>query len=214
MIALLIMVGLQAAAAQATPVPTVPSPVIERIVRMPTRDGLFRITLFDNRVAVAAVSERGSQVLVRKRTLSPESYVGYLASVTADRPALAELDSDAERLEGGGTGEIIVYGPDDEKLVVRYPVIATHPLPLARVVAMLDDLQQLVLATNPAHDAVMEWVPEVGDRVRMVSGQTATVSRTEEDGTIFVVYDEVGIVELVTRDQRTDRIVELIGPPS
>jgi len=212
MIALLALIGLQATMATPTPVPAAPSPVVERVVRFPRKEESYRITLFDNRVAVASRSEHGRQALVRKRRLTEASYVGYVAAIGSDRQVLARLGRDSSTLEGGGLGEITVYGPGDDRTVIRYHVMGSQPLPLARLVAMLDDLQRVVFDTNPAHDALTEWAPKPGDRVRMVTGQTATVTRAEEDGTVFVVYDDVGIVELVTPAQRSDRIIELIGP--
>jgi hypothetical protein len=212
MTAALLLIALQAATAMPSPTPTarVPSPVVERIV---TRgDSRTRLSLFDNRVAVVSLSEDGVQTVVRRRTLSAEAYLGYLAAVTETLPGLDALEPQQD-LPADNVGVITLHVGEGPERVVRYATLRSPKLALGRLLATLDDLQTVVMETKPAHDRLAIWEPQRGDRLRMVTGQTAVVVEVHDDGGVVVEYEDVGVIEYVAKGQRDSRILELLERP-
>ncbi|MCG6963883.1 MAG: hypothetical protein LJE95_11510 [Acidobacteria bacterium] len=212
MTAALLLIALQAATAMPSPTPTarVPSPVVERIV---TRgDSRTRLSLFDNRVAVVSLSEDGVQTVVRRRTLSAEAYLGYLAAVTETLPGLDALEPQQD-LPADNVGVITLHVGEGPERVVRYATLRSPKLALGRLLATLDDLQTVVMETKPAHDRLAIWEPRRGDRLRMVTGQTAVVVEVHDDGGVVVEYEDVGVIEYVAKGQRDSRILELLERP-
>ncbi len=211
MTAVLLLVVLQAASPLPLPTPTalVPSPVVERVVTIDS--STTRLSLFDNRVAVVSLAKDGLQTLVRRRTLSEEAYIGYLAAMTEALPGLDVLEPQQD-LPVVGVGVVTLHVGKGPERILRYATRRSPELALGRLLAMLDDLQKVVLDTKPAHDALASWTPQRGDRVRMVTGQTAEVIEVHDDGGVVVRYVDVGVIEFVAKVERDDRILDLLGP--
>ena len=211
MIAAALLLALQAATVTMTPTPVVevPSPVVERVVA--SQERAVRLTLFDNREAVVSVREHGHQVLARRRLLAEPVYVGYVAATTADRAALEKLARSTDVLREGGRGRISIFRPGAAPLIVRYSTLQAHDLVLGRLVAALDDLEKYVLETNPSFDAMKRWAPRVGDRVKLVNGQTATVIEVKANRVIVLEYDDAPMVEAIAPPQRSLRIVAVLS---
>ncbi len=194
-----------------TPVPVLeaPIPVVERIVRLP--ESTTRLTLFDNRVAVVSVRPGEGRPLLRKRTLSPGEYMGYLQALARVTAALRELGPDLNRLSGREPDATVTLNIGTEgPLEVRYSTLQVPRLAVGRLEGILDDLQKFVEETPPAYDEITAWKPRRGDRVRMVTGQTARVEEVLEDGAVILEMEDVGILELVGPSNRTDRIIAVL----
>lgn len=205
----LLLVALQAATPLPSPTALVPSPVVERVV---TTDGSrTRLSLFDNRVAVVSLAEGGARTLIRRRTLTEQEYLAYLSAITEALPGLDALEPQHD-LPADNVGVITLHVGGGPERVIRY---STHRLPklaLGKVLATLDGLQKVVLDTKPAHDRLAAWKPRRGDRLRMVTGQTAEVVEVHADGSVVVEYDDVGLIEHIAKSKRDDRILDLLGP--
>jgi hypothetical protein len=215
-----LVLGLQVATVVMAPVSTpgpaptpaqalhAPSPVVERIVTVAGRTA--RLSLFDNREAVVSIHGPDRSAKLRRRRLSEHEYVGYLGAVTSNLDAVEEAAGEAQLFSEGGKGRITIYRPGHPPLVIHYSPLQTPSLAIGRLVAVLDDLEKVVLATNPSFDALNRWSPRVGDRVEMVNGQTATVTEVHPRGVIVVTYDDVAMSEVIPKAQRAARILRIL----
>lgn len=188
-----------------TPVPGVPSAIVDRIVETPGER--TRLSLFSNGVAVVSVRHDGSKAALFKRTLSREVLVGYLVALEESARQIRALYSiPQEPGEAGGTVTIRLHAGPGDPILMRFRTVQMMPLAVGRLGTILDDLQTKVMATPPGYDEVMAWHPREGDEVEMVTGQKARVVEVRHDGTVIVEYENVGLSELVTPAERPRRI--------
>lgn len=200
------------ALAVATPAPPGPTPtpvtapvaVAERVV---TRGDLTtRLSLFSNRVAVLTVREDGRQTFVRRRTLTQEEYVGYLAELSHDGPLLRQEDIAPLREVGGDRTTLTLRvgtGPPHE---VEYsPLLVSH-LALSRLNAALDDLESVLRETSPSRAALESWQPARGDRVELWGGEIARVVEVRNDGVVILEHEDTPMIETLSADQLPQRI--------
>lgn len=168
-----------------------------------------RVTLFDNRMAVATVREDGEQVFLRQLTLDTiefSVYVQVLEEVadTAGREGDSSVDSDeAEVL-------ITISLPEMTPREIRFSPLQVLGLETARLTAMLNDLELRVCETSPSHEALRDWIPSVGDRVVLFTETRATVSEVRENGMVVLVHDDTGIIELVPKAQLSQVIMRVL----
>lgn len=199
----LLMVG----SASAVP-ETVPDVIVERHVARGGRR--MRVTLFDNRVAVATVREGELQVFFRKVTLNPTEYDVYLE-------AMAEVAGNLGRMErnppdaGEEASRIVLQLPGEDRREVVYSSLQVLDLPTARIVGVLDDLEMRVSNSAPNEDAVLRWDPAVGDRVALfVGGEEAVVTEVRDNGVILLEQKQAGMILIVPPEERIKIIFEVL----
>ncbi len=191
------------------PILEAPIPVVERIVHLP--EGTTRLTLFNNRVAVVSVRPVEGEPLLRRRTLTATEYISYLEAFSQIVEELRAMGSDLNRLSGREPDAFITLNIGAEgPLEVRYNTLQVPGLAVGRLEAVLDDLQTWVRKTPAGYDEIMAWKPREGDRVRMLTGETARVEEVREDGSLILRFEDVGINELVAPSGRTGRIAAIL----
>jgi hypothetical protein len=191
-----------------TPVVSAPQPVAERIVTLGQR--AVRLSLFDNRVAVVSVREQERQVFFRRLTLGETEYEVYRDALMRDAGAVVGRGR-SPGLTVAAEGLIRVQSRPGSVIEVRYSVGAVLDLVTTRLVATLDDLERRVSETSPSHEELLSWEPAPGDEVELYDGTRATVSEVFENGIIFLAYEETAIIEVVTPEQRSQRIMQVVS---
>ena len=190
--------------------PGMPSIVVERIITRPGER--TRLSLFSNGIAVVSLRSDGAKPSLFKRTLDRQDLVAYLIAlqdVAGKIRALSSVPDDS----GGPAGTITIHlaaGPGPP-IDMRYSPLSMMPLAIGRLGSILDDLQAKVLATPPGYDEVSAWTPREGDVVEMTTGQKARVTDINTDGSIVVSYEDVGVTELIPKDERTRRIRRILS---
>ncbi len=188
-----------------TPVPGVPSAIVDRIVETPGER--TRLSLFSNGVAVVSVRRHGAEPALFKRTLSRQVLVGYLVALEEAARQIRALHSiPQEPGDAGRTVTIRLHAGPGDPILLRFSTLEMMPLSVGRLGTVLDDLQTKVMATPPGYDEVTAWHPREGDEVEMATGQKARVVEVRDDGTVIVEYEDVGLSELVTPGERPQRI--------
>jgi len=180
-----------------------PAVIVERHLHRP--GSLIRITLFDNRMAVTTVREGSQQVFFRQLTLPPEEYKVYLEVFTA----VAETAGiEAIPRLGGGQIEAFVRlnVPGSPARTFRYSPRRMLDLPTTRLIKALDDLETRVAEVSPSHEALRQWTPRVGDRVRLFSGAIAAVSDIAPDGAVWFEHETGGLIEVVPANRLSDYV--------
>ncbi len=177
---------------------TAPRPVAERTLTANGRR--TRVALFDNRVA--AVSPRADDRLLdlRTMTLDEEVFVAYVSAIARDRDLVATSD-DPTLGAGTAAAEIRVTDSNGVVHVVTYEIARVAALPLARLVAALDDLEAYVLREAPDDPRVETWSPRVGDVVVLKSGARARVREVRDDGVVTFEHLDVALIERVPPGQ-------------
>ena len=184
-----------------TPVPTpgAPDPVVERMVT--TRGRSTRLVLFSNRVVVVTVRNGGEEPFVRRVTLEPEEYATYLGAIRRDTSALRATGR-RSTMRGRDEGARVVWYPEGggAPMHFEYSLLAALDLEAGRLVATLDDLERAVLEMTPAQAGLHGWQPRAGDRVVLVGGGRAEVTRVQDDGWIVLRHHGSGVIDLVPPD--------------
>ncbi len=196
---LLLVVVMTLAAAPVAVGQEVPNVIIER--HWFHRDRAVRVTLFDNKMAVTTVREKGDQVFLRQLTLGDGEYEIYLKAMsevaavagTADRDPLRAIDSGAR---------VALNLPDFAPSSFSYSPVQVLDLPTARLVAVLDDLQKRVTEASPSQEALRLWQPVVDDLVELFVGGMATVTEVRENGLLIMENSETGIILVVPPEER------------
>jgi hypothetical protein len=186
-----------------------PVPVVERTMI----DGQLatRVSLFSNRVVVVTTHLGQEQLFMRYITLPADQYMVYLATFESnaqeldDRPVTSRIST--------ADAEIVLtlhVGPDSPRKISFSPMSATK-LPLARIMAALDDLQIQVFDASPSAEAMRTWEPQKGDRVELLNGSFATVVEVWPEGLLILEHEKTYVRESVpagTRDKVILRVVE------
>ncbi|MCK5379619.1 MAG: hypothetical protein KAJ78_09450 [Acidobacteria bacterium] len=163
-------------------------------------DRAVRITLFDNKMAVTTVREKGLQVFLRQLTLGDGEYDIYIRAMSevagsaggADRVPVETIDSGAR---------VSLNLPGISPSVFSYSPLQVLDLPTARLVAALDDLQVRVTEASPSQEALRLWEPAVDDLVELFVGGTARVTEVREDGVLVMEQSDTGIILVVPREE-------------
>ncbi|MEN8164986.1 MAG: hypothetical protein ABFS37_12715 [Acidobacteriota bacterium] len=176
----------------------VPNVIVER--HWFHRDQAVRVTLFDNKMAVTTVREKGDQVFLRQLTLGDVEYEIYLKAMsevaaeagTEDRDPLGAIDSGAR---------VALNLPGFPTSSFSYSPVQVLDLKTARLVAILDDLQKRVTEASSSQEALRLWQPAVDDVVELFVGGTATVTEVRENGLLIMEKSDTGIILVVPREE-------------
>jgi hypothetical protein len=205
-VAAILLVPVSTASAQSPS--RVPTAVIERVVNGDRQT--VRLTVFDNRVAVVSKQEGGEQVFFRLLTLQVEEYEALREVVVADAPAAAV----AALRRGGGVGgaraRIRIVMDDGSVGEIPYTTGSVLDLAGARLVAVLDDLEDQVSEVSEYYEELRAWRPEEGDLVELVTGARARVVEVHADGSVTLAHEDVAIRERVPEDVRSERIRRVV----
>ena len=185
----------------------VPNAIAER--RRFYLDRSTRVSLFDNRMAVATVSEKGRQVYFRQLTLPEGEFEIYLRAIeevfeSAGRGSRARLRS-MER-----DAVITLDLPGHEPRTIVYSPLGVQDIHTARLIAVLDDIEMRAGGAGPSQEALRTWQPKRGDRVELFTGVGATVIEVRQDGIIVLEHDGTGVLEVIPPDQRHTVIQRLL----
>ena len=198
------------AAIAATASGQVPIPVVERIVT--DGDSSTRVSLFSNQVVVVTTRRGDIQDFMRYLTLPPDQYLVYLetfeksAQELDDRPVTSRVNT--------AHAEVVLtlhVGPDAPR-EIRFSPMSAAKLPLARIMAALDDLQLQVFEASPSTEAMKHWKPKKGERVELLNGTFATVVEVWSEGLIMLEHEKTYIREAVPPDQRDKVILRVVEP--
>lgn len=176
----------------------VPNVIIER--HWFHGDRAVRVTLFDNKMAVTTVREKGNQVFLRQLTLDDGEYEIYIKAFTEvaskvgaeGRDPLGTIDSGAM---------VALNLPGFAPSSFSYSPVQMLDLPTARLIAVLDDLQKRVTEVSPSEEALRLWEPAVDDQVELFIGRTATVTEIRENGLLIMETSGTGIILVVPREE-------------
>ncbi len=202
---LLLIASAAAAAPEPTPTPvTAPVAVAERVV---TRDGrITRLSLFSNRVAVLSEREDGHPIFSRRRTLTHEEYVGYLAALTRDAPLVLGDDREPPPSDPNNRATLTLRVGSGPPHTVEYSPLSVTRLALSRLNAALDDLESVLRDTSPSRAALESWRPAPGDRVELWGGETARVVEVRDDGVVVIEHDNTPVIEVLAAEQLAQRV--------
>lgn len=198
MFRLLLVVLMTIAAADVVVGQEVPNVVAER--HWFQGDQAVRITLFDNKMAVTTVREKGLQVFLRQLTLGDGEYEIYLKAMSEvaakagslDRVVVETINSDAR---------VALNLPGISPSTFSYSPLQVLDLPTARLVAVLDDLQKRVTEASPSQEALRLWAPATDDLVELYVGGTARVTEVRENGVLVMEQANTGIIMVVPREE-------------
>jgi hypothetical protein len=188
----------------------VPVPVVERILT--DGNSSTRVSLFSNQVVVVSTRRGDVQDFMRLLTLPADQYLVYLE--TFEKSA-QELDSKpvTSRVNTARAEVVLTLhvGPDSPRKIRFSPMSATK-LPLARIMAALDDLQLQVMESSPSAEAMRNWEPKKGERVELLNGTFATVVEVWPEGLVMLEHEKTYIREAVPPDQRDKVILRVLEP--
>jgi hypothetical protein len=186
-----------------------PVPVVERTV---TRGELAtRVSLFSNKVVVVTTRYGEEQVFSRRITLPDDQYMVYLGTFEKNARELDERPITSQVSTPNAEVVLILHSGLETPRSIAFSPMSGVKLPLAAIMAALDDLEQLVLEASPSAEAMRTWIPKKGDRVELLNGHFATVVEVWEDGLLFLEHDQTYVREAVppdTRDQVILRVLE------
>jgi hypothetical protein len=187
-----------------------PVPVVERAV---TRgEFVTRVSLFSNRVVVVTTRYGDEMVFSRRITLSNDQYMVYLATFEANARELDERPITSEISTSQAEVALTLHAGLDTPRSITFSPMSGVKLPLASIMAALDDLEHLVFEASPSAEALRTWVPAKGDRVELLNGHFATVVEVWEDGLLFLEYDQTYVREAVPADTRDQVILRVLDP--
>ena len=208
MIGLLVVLLSVGNVAAEAPEETVPRAVLERFVSTAVHD--VRVSLFDNRVAVVSVSQNGKTVLFRKTRLPITEYRIYLQATERDAALIdAERSSNPVR-SASSAAKIFVSTEPGRVFEVSFSPLAVLELPLARLNALVDDLQQRVVQSHPYEEQLFAWKPTPGDRVEFKNGQLATLVEVRVGGDLVFRHDRTNVLEIVPAASMMDVLLRVL----
>lgn len=187
----------------------VPRAVIERFVD--TAVHRVRVTMFDNQVVVVSAREGETQVVFRKATLSVAEYGVYLEAIRREVKGLRRPGKTSSIRTVRSKGRLIVEIDPGDVIDVHYSPIQVLEQPLARLNALVDDLQRRVTQDETDEGKLGEWLPKLGDRVELLMGDFAVVVEIQLSDTVVLQHEATGVFQVVSRDSRTRvirRVVE------
>jgi hypothetical protein len=196
------------AAAAATASGQAPVPVVERMST--DGDSSTRVTLFSNQIVVVTTRHGEIQDFMRYLTLPADQYLVYLetfeksAQELDDRPVTSRVNT--------ARAEVVLtlhVGPDAPR-EIRFSPMSAAKLPLARIMAALDDLQLQVMESSPSAEAMRIWQPRKGERVELLNGTFATVVEVWPEGLVMLEHEKTYIREAVPPDQRDKVILRVV----
>ncbi|MCD4750897.1 MAG: hypothetical protein K8R59_16100 [Thermoanaerobaculales bacterium] len=189
----------------------IPNAVVERHRFLLDRS--TRVSLFDNRMAVATVREGDQQVYFRQLTLPEEEYEIYLRAIlevaeTAGQGARVPIKSNDK--------DAVIYlnAPGYPPRTIFYSPLAVPKIHTARLLGVLDDIELRVRESSPSQEALRHWLPKKGDRVELLTGVGATVFEIHENGVVILAYTDTGILEVVPVEERPNVILRVLTRPS
>lgn len=186
----------------------VPRVVVER--HWVHGDRAERVTLFDNKMAVTTVREKGVQVFLRQLMLGDGEYEIYLKVFSEAAPEAGTGDWDPmEAMDSGA--RVTTDLPGILPSTFSYSPLQVLDIQTARLVAGLDDLQQRVTEASPSQEALRQWQPVVGDRVELFVGGTATVTELRENGLLIMEKTDTGIILVVPPQEWHLIIMKVLG---
>lgn len=187
-----------------------PVPVVERTV---TRGELAtRVSLFSNKVVVVTTRYGDEQVFARHITLPDDQYMVYLATFESDAQLIDERPITSQVSTSHAEVALTLHAGLDRSRSLSFSPMSGVKLPLARIMAALDDLEHLVFEASPSAEAMRTWEPERGDRVELLTGSYATVVEVWEDGLLFLEHDHTYVREAVPPDARAQVILRVLDP--
>lgn len=188
----------------------VPVPIVERTV---TRGELAtRVSLFSNKVVVVTTRYGEEQVFARRITLPDDQYMVYLATFESDARELDERPITSQVSTSHAEVVLTLHAGLDTPRLITFSPMSVVKLPLARIMAALDDLELLVIEASPSAEEMRTWEPQEGDRVELLNGLYATVVEVWEDGLLFLEHDKTYVREVVKPDMRDQVILRVVEP--
>lgn len=181
----------QPAAADPTRVPMV---LVERVLTIGRN--ITRITLFDNRVAVTTVRENGKQVFFRKWTFAETEYQIYLKALAGCVPKAGLTRH--ENVDSPNTiASVSMHLKGMAERSFTYSPFQVQDISSARLISVLDDIQERVRSMPPSAEELQFWQPKEGDRVELYNGSFARVDEVRETGVLVLQHEETSIIEVV-----------------
>ena len=187
-----------------------PVPVVERTLT--DGDLATRVSLFSNQVVVVTTRRGDTQDFMRHLTIPADQYMVYLA--TFENSAGELDDSPVTSRISTAHAEVVLtlhVGPDAPR-EIRFSPMSGTKLPLARIMAALDDLQQQVLEASPSAEVMRIWEPKKGQRVELLNGTFATVVEVWPGGLVMLEHEKTYVREAVSLDQRDQVILRVVEP--
>jgi len=187
-----------------------PVPVVERTV---TRGELAtRVSMFSNKVVVVTTRYGDEQVFARRITLPEDQYMVYLATFEGNAQRLGERPFTSDVSTSNAEVSLVLHAGLDTPRSISFSTMSGVKLPLAAIMAALDDLELMVFEASPSAEAMRTWMPRKGDRVELLNGHFATVVEVWEDGLLFLEYDQTYVREAVPPDTRDQVILRVLEP--
>ncbi len=187
-----------------------PVPVVERIIT--EGDSSTRVSLFSNQVVVVTTSRGDTQDFMRYLTLPADQYLVYME--TFEKSARELDDKPITSRVNTSRAEVVLtlhVGPDSPR-EIRFSPMSAAKLPLARIMAALDDLQLQVFEASPSTEAMRTWQPKKGERVELLNGTFAIVVEVWPEGLVMLEHEKTYIREAVPPDQRDKVILRVVEP--
>lgn len=198
----LLVVATQAAA-------QAPAPVVERIATHLGRT--TRVTLFSNHVVIVATRSE-TEDYVHQATLGYSEYMVYLQEIERLSKAIGDEAVTSSVESRDSTTDLIVHVGPDAPRMIRYSPLASLGLAAGKIASIMDDLQNRALSALPGEHEVLEWVPEVGDRVELRRGGEAAVAAVGEDGELLLTLIDSSVTITIGPDDRVETILRILEP--
>lgn len=185
-----------------------PNPVVERTLEVSGRQ--VRTTMFSNGMVVVSGRRGSERVFFRQVQLSASEYMGYLMALERDAQELAQADKLPTAGGSGGQGTVTLHVGPKAPMTFSYSSMAVHDLATTRLLATLDDLEYQVIWHEPTGTGIEGWEPQIGDVVKLRSGNRATVVDLGRDGTLTLEHEGTHIHEIVPSGLRKEVIFEVV----
>jgi len=209
---LLLLLSQSLVAASSAPTPArAPGVVVERVVEFGPL--VRRLTLFTNRVAVVSIREGERHLILRRLTLGENEYAAYVVAIGRCLEQIPESGDSPVVVEGRGHGVITTRVGSGAPRKIEYWNLAALDLATGRLVAVLDDIGERVVTSNPAEEELLGWAPAVGDVVELSTGERATVTEVREDGVLVLDLERSPLLEEVAPEHWAQRIRRLVEAP-
>lgn len=170
----------------------------------------YRITLFDNKMAVTTVREKEEQVFFRQLTLGDAEYEIYLDAMSEVVAEAGVKDRESVKTVDSGAS-VAVNIPGIAPLFFFYSPLQVLDLPTGRLVGILDDLQQRVSEASPSAEALRLWNPKVGDQLELFVGGKAEVTEVREDGVLVIEQPDSRTILIVPSFERPQVIMKVVS---
>jgi hypothetical protein len=169
--------------------PPEPTYLVERVVTVGGE--VRRTSVFRNGVVVFVVQKPGEAKRVMRQPLT-EVELSVITQIAEESYADLARFSSVGQAPGEGRVELRLAPIGRQPLILQYNVSGVPPMAAARVGQALDGLESTLARLGASREDLREWVPKVGERVKLEDGRIVLVLEVLPNGDRLLVRAQVG----------------------